>query len=174
MAENVTGVRTEFDPKKFTNPTLAFLRAYWDEKRGQRSMPSRSDIRPSEMKEHLGWILLLDVLDGGEDFRFRTVGTRVSEYFLMDGTGKTLSEAFAPYGEAAVAAVLATHRKVACDAVVLRAHGRADLFGRAFLDFDALYLPLSADGQAVNMILSGFTFDLSALLKVRGAPPDAT
>ncbi len=173
MAKNVAGVRTELDPKEFTNPTLAFLRSYWDDKRGQRPMPSRSDIRPSEMKEHLGWILLLDVLDGGEDFRFRTVGTRVSEYFLMDGTGKTLREAFVSYGEAAVAAVLATHRKVAREAVVLRAHGGADLFGRAFLDFDALYLPLSEDGQTVNMILSGFTFDQSAVLKARGAPPDA-
>ena len=71
-----------------------------------RAMPSRSDIRPSEMKEHLGWILLLDVLDGGEDFRFRTVATRVSEYFLLDGTVRTVSEAFVPYGEAGVGLAL--------------------------------------------------------------------
>lgn len=174
MRENVTGVQTELDPKHFTHPTLSFLRAYWDEKRGTRTMPSRSDIRPSEMKEHLGYILLLDVLDGGEDFRFRTVGARVSDYFLMDGIGKTVSEGFAAYGEAAVAAVLATHRKVAREGVALRAHGGAGLFGRAFLDFDALYLPLSADGQTVNMILSGFTFDMSALLKARSDKPDAT
>lgn len=174
MAENVTGVRTEIDPKHLSNPTLAFLRSYWDEKRGSRAMPSRSNIRPSEMKEHLRWILLLDVLDDGEDFRFRTVGTRVSEYFLMDATGKTVREALARYGEDVVGPVLGTHRKVAREAVALRVYGGAGLFGRAFLDFDSLFLPLSADGKAVNMILAGFTFDQSALLRARGDGADAT
>ena len=97
----------------------------------------------------------------------RTVGTRVTEYFLQDATGKTVKEAFAPYGEDTIKAVLATHRKVAREGVVLRVHGGAGLFGRAFLDFDAIYLPLSEDGATVNMILSGFTFDRSALLTAR-------
>lgn len=170
MTSNVTGVQVEVNPGHLENPTLAFLKSYWEGKRGGRPMPARSDMRPSEMKEHLGWILLVDVLNDGEDFRFRTVGTRVTEYFLTDATGKTVSEAFAPYGEAAPKAVLATHRKVAREGIVLRAHGSAAVFGRAFLDFDAIYLPLSEDGRNVNMILSGFTFDQAALLKARSVP----
>lgn len=167
MSSNVTVVHTEVDPKHLQNSALVFLKDYWERKRGARAMPSRADIRPSEMKEHLGWIMLLDVLPGAQDFRFRTVGTRVTEYFLTEATGKTVTEAFARYGEDAVKAVLATHRKIAREAVTLRVHGGAGLFGRAFLDFDALYLPLSDTGVSVNMILSAFTFDLSALLKVR-------
>lgn len=171
MSSNVTGVHTEIDPQKLQNPVLAFLKDYWDKKRDGRAMPARADIRPSEMKEHLGWIMLLDVLPGAADFRFRTVGTRVTEYFLTDATGKTVMEAFARNGDDAVKAVLATHSKVAREAVVLRVHGGAGMFGRAFLDFDALYLPLSDVGTSVNMILSAFTFDLSALLKARVAKP---
>lgn len=167
MSSNVTDVHTEVDPKKLQNPALAFLKDYWERKRGARAMPARADIRPSEMKEHLGWIMLLDVLPGAHDFRFRTVGTRVTEYFLSDATGKTLTEAFTKYGDDAVKAVLATHRKIARDGVTLRVHGGAGLFGRAFLDFDALYLPLSDTGTSANMILSAFTFDLSKLLKLR-------
>lgn len=171
MSSGATGIHTEIDPQKLQNPVLAFLKTYWDRKRGKRAMPARADIRPPEMKEHLGWIILLDVLPGAEDFRFRTVGTRVTEYFLTDATGKTVTEAFARYGDDAVKAVLATHRKVARDGVAVRVHGGAGLFDRAFLDFDALYLPLSDDGISVNMILSAFTFDLSELLKVRSAQP---
>ncbi len=173
MPSDVTGVHSEIDPQNRQHPTLAFLRNYWDRCRGNRAMPSRADISPSDMKEHLGWVLLLDVLPGAEDFRFRTVGTRVTEYFLQDATGKTIKEAFAPFGEDTVKAVLATHRKVAREGIVLRVYGGASLFGRAFLDFDAIYLPLSEDGATVNMILSGFTFDRSALLKARGPRPEA-
>ena len=167
MSSNVTGVYSEIDPQELQHPTLAFLKAYWLRCRGARLMPSRADITPSDMKEHLGWVLLLDVLPGADDFRFRTVGTRVTEYFLQDATGKTVREAFERYGEDTVNAVLATHRKVAREGIVLRVYGGAELFGRAFLDFEAVYLPLSEDGVTVNMILSGFTFDRSALLKAR-------
>ena len=173
-SSNVTGVQIEINPQIFQNPTLAFLKSYWDEKRGARTMPSRADIHPSEMKAHLRWILLMDVLPGGEDFRFRAVGTRVSDYFLVDVSGKSVSDGFAPFGPEAVEAVKATHRKVVAEGVVLRAYGGAGIFGRAFLDLDAIYLPLSEDGLTVNMILSAFTFDMAALLKAREADPPAS
>lgn len=170
MSENVTGVRIEIDPTHFEHATLAFLKSYWDLKRGARAMPARSDIRPSEIKEHLGWILLVDVLAEPDEFRFRMVGTRITEYFVLDPSGKTIAEAFAPYGEETVNTVLATHRKVVRERVPMRVHGGAGLFARPYLDFDAIYLPLSSDGQSVNIILSAFTFDRSALLKGEGPP----
>ncbi len=172
MSSGVTGVISEIDPHSLQHPTLAFLKDYWLRCRGARAMPSRADINPSDMKEHLGWVLLMDVLPGADDFRFRTVGTRVAEYFLQDATGTTVKEAFGRYGADTVNAVLATHRKVAREGVVLRVHGGAGLFGRAFLDFDAVYMPLSVDGTTVNMILSGFTFDRSALLTARARKLD--
>jgi len=130
-------------------------------------MPSRADIKPSEMKEHLGWIILVDALPALEDFRFRMIGTRVAQYFLADATGQTMREAFAAYGDQVTARVIATHRKTARDKVVVRAYGGAGWLGRSFLDFDAIYMPLSDDGESVNMILSAFTFDAAALIKAR-------
>ena len=82
MSSNVGGVHTQINPQDLQHPVLSFLKSYWDEKRASRPMPSRADLRPSDMKEHLGWILLLDVLPGAEDFRLRTVGTRVSALAL--------------------------------------------------------------------------------------------
>jgi len=131
-------------------------------------MPARADIKPSDMKEHLGWIILLDALPDFADFRYRTIGTRVTQYFLADSTGKTVTEAFGAYGETVVRGVIAVHRKAAQDKVVVRSFGGAGWLVRSFLDFDALYLPLSDDGQTANMILSAFTFDAARLPPARG------
>jgi len=168
MAPRVTGVLAEIDPQNLTHPVLAFLRKYWESKRMGRAMPSRADIKPAEMKEHLGWVILVDVLPDYSDFRYRTIGTRVNQYFLNDGTGQLVSEAFARYGIGVIKAVQAIHRKCARDAVVMRSHGGAGWLGREFLDFDAIYLPLSDDGAHVNMILSAFTFDPSKTVSARG------
>jgi hypothetical protein len=167
MTSRISGVNSEVDPRNLEHPVLRFLRDYWDSKRAGRIMPSRGDIKPSEMKEHLGWIILQDVLPDYADFRYRMIGSRVTQYFLGDSTGKTVSETFAPYGEGVVSGVLAVHRKAARDRVVLRSFGGAGWLGRSFLDFDALYLPLSDDGVTANMMLSAFTFDQAELLKVR-------
>ena len=170
MSGRLSGINTEIDPQNLQNPVLSFLKAYWDGKRGGRSMPTRAEIKPADMKEHLGWIILLDALADFSDFRYRTIGTRVTQYFLADSTGKTLREAFEPYGDTAVNGVIATHRKAARDQVAVRSYGGAGWLGRSFMDFDALFLPLSDDGVATNMILSAFTFDLAKLLQSRAAP----
>jgi hypothetical protein len=170
MSGRLSGINTEIDPHNLQNPVLSFLKAYWDGKRGARRMPTRAEIKPADMKEHLGWVILLDALPDFSDFRYRTIGTRVTQYFLADSTGKTLSEAFGPYGDAAINGVVATHRKAARDQVAVRCYGGAGWIGRSFMDFDALFLPLSDDGVTANMILSAFTFDLAKLLQARANP----
>jgi hypothetical protein len=167
------GISVEIDPQHLEHPALKFLKTYWDAKRGIRAMPARADINPADMKEHLGWIMLLDVLPDFSDFRFRTIGTRVTQYFLADSTGKTVGEAFGSYGEDIVGEVLAVFRKAAEEKSVTRAYGGAGWLGRSFLDFDTLFLPLSDDGATANMILGAFTFDVSKLLQSRASAPDS-
>jgi len=110
MSPRLSGVSSEVDPQHLEHPVLSFLKDYWDQKRAGRAMPSRADIHPAEMKEHLGWIILVDVFPDFSDFRYRTIGSRVTQYFLQVSTGRTIKEAFASYGEAAVNAALAIHR----------------------------------------------------------------
>ena len=165
MPPRMSGVFSEVDPQHLQHPALVFLKTYWDAKRAGRPMPSRADIRPADMKEHLGWIVLLDALPDRSDFRYRMIGTRVTQYVLADATGKTIVEAFQSYGDEAVKSVLAFHRKAADDRVPVRAFGEADWLGRALFAFDALFLPLSDDGVQANMILSAFTFSVSDSVK---------
>ena len=67
--------------------------------------------------------MILDVLPGGRDFRYRLIGTLVTQYFSADGTGRTVMEAFEPNGEAVAKSVNAVFRKVARDKVVMRTAG---------------------------------------------------
>ncbi len=168
MSPRISGVITDVDPQHLNHAVLVFLKAYWDQKRAGRAMPSRADIRPADMKEHLGWIVLLDALSDGSDFRYRTIGTRVTQYVLADATGKTIAEALAP--PEAAQAMLEFHKKAAGARLPVRAHGPADWLGRAFFEFDGIFLPLSDDGVHVNMILSAFTFAVSNKTQLRPAP----
>lgn len=167
MAERLTGVGTEIDPGEFAHPTLAFLRSYWDVKRAGRTMPSRADIRPSELREHLGWVLMIEVLPDLSDFRFKLIGTLVTDYFLTDATGKTVTEAFAEFGPAPTKAVQALFRKTAREKRPIRAFGDTNWFRPGFEEFDAIYLPLSDDDVTVNMILHGFVFDRPKVMMAR-------
>jgi hypothetical protein len=168
MSARLSGVFSEINPTKIVNPTLAFLKDYWERKRGARAMPSRADVKPSEMKQHLGWVVLVDALPGFGDFRYRTIGTRLTTYFPADATGKRVSEIFQPFGESVVNAMLAPYRKAARDIAVVHAWGAADWMGRAFLDFESIYMPLSDDGVMANMVLSAVTFELAGPLKPQG------
>jgi hypothetical protein len=167
VAETELPVGVELDPAYLEDPTLAFLRAYWEMKRGGRAMPCRADIRASDLKEHLGSVILLDVTANGREFRYRLIGTLVTQYFLQDATGKTVTEAFAEQGPEVQAGVYATFRKVARDKCIMRAWGKAGWMGGEFEQFDSLYLPLSDDGENVTHIFEGFVFNKPEVMMAR-------
>jgi len=159
MTAKLMGTSVDICPVRIEHPTLAAIHDYWDAKRGGRAMPARADINPPQLREHLGWIILVDVLPDLSDFRYRLVGTKVARYFGSDGTGQTISEAFRQYGAGAIKGVQAVHRKAARDKVAVAARGEAAWLADGFDYFDSIYLPLSDDGETVNMILSAFVFD---------------
>lgn len=148
----------EVAPTCLEHPILAAVHGYWTAKRGERAMPARADIDPLDLREHLGWIVLLDVLPGFTDFRYRLVGTKVAHYFGGDGTGKTISDAFSMFEPEVVQAIVDVHRWAAEGREPVRAHGKAAWLKGLGL-FDSLHLPLSDDGETANMVLSAFTFD---------------
>jgi len=163
MTARLQRTTVDVSPSRIEHPTLAAVFDYWNEKRGTRTMPARADISPPELKEHLGWIILLDVLPDFADFRYRLIGTKVARYFRAEATGLTVSEAFSPYGEGAVKGILAIHRKTARDRVPVVAHGESAWLAEGYDNFATIYLPLSDDGTTCNMILSAFVFDYSAV-----------
>ena len=74
------------------DPDLRHLLDYWNRLRGTRAMPARTEIDPREIRRSLRYVHMYDVVDGGEDFRARLVGTSVFPGLDEDQTGKLVSE----------------------------------------------------------------------------------
>jgi hypothetical protein len=155
------------NPDRIDNPVLQFFLRYWQEKRSARPMPARADISPREIKPYLGWACLLDALPHFADFRYRLVGSFVTEYFLGDGTGRTVSDAFSENPGVRDGA-LWLFRQTCIGRKPIRVWSPgADWEGRYHPDNDALYLPLGADGETADMVLNIFTFNYEEFKKTR-------
>jgi len=160
-------IQIEIDPGPLKNPQLEFLRRYWLDKRGDRALPARADMVPSELKPVLDGLIMLDVLPEMEDFRYRLVGTAVTQYFLTDPTGKTTAEAWAPANPRFAERLRGNLRMIARGRINVHAWGAVDWMGSGDEDFSCLYVPLSDDGEIVNMIINLFTFDRRRVLLER-------
>jgi hypothetical protein len=63
------------NPEQVEQPPLRSLHAYWNRKRAGRLMPTRADIDPVELRQHLGNLVLIEPVPAEDDFRYRLIGT---------------------------------------------------------------------------------------------------
>lgn len=137
------------------DPRLKILLRYWNEKRAGRPLPSRADIDPLELKPVLGNIVLIDVVpsdqhEHGRRFRYRLFGTEFVFYHGTDLTGHWLDEipntGFRDSLIAMYNAVVddGAKRMVSYDYMLESRRHR----------FQAVILPLSSDGQTIDIIMS--------------------
>ena len=143
----------ELDPDISNNKRFAELKAYWDNKRGTRPMPRRADIDPVELRDHLGSLVMIDVLPGAVDFRMRLIGTAIVGFYGRDSTGKLLSELKDADPEW-WRFCDELYRAVAQHARIARAHGTLRMVGKEYRRFEALLLPLDAGNGDVGLILA--------------------
>lgn len=143
-----------FDPAQIRDPLLRQLYDFWDAKRGGREMPGRRDFDPLELRWILGNVLLLDVLRDPPGFRFRVHGTNLAQRAGFDMTGKTMDEY--PDPEYAKVALRSFSTAVETRRPFARINERT-IEGRAY-GYEALHLPLSSDGEHVDMLLVGLIY----------------
>lgn len=132
------------------HPRLWRLYQYWAARRGQRKMPSRADIGVPDIAYVLGDVMLVDVIGSAPPrFRIRLHGTNLAERAGRELTGKILDELpeseFRRQVRDRWSTVAATGQPLRCDR-----DGEFD--GRPYR-YESLILPLSADGERVNMEL---------------------
>lgn len=140
--------------------TLAFLDvcdehvrqlfAYWNERRGSRDMPLRTEIDPADFPRHLPGILLIDVRWEPLDFHYRVVGTREVEARGFNPTGKPVVGNWFGSDEERV---LSNYRYVATKVSYLYDYDPFMTKDGHFLVDESLFLPLSFDGARVDQIL---------------------
>ncbi len=144
------------------DPDLQLLYEYWRAKRHGRAMPSRADIDPVELPGRL-WpaLVLLDVVRDGERirFRYRRVGTQVSEAIGREVTHQFIDEAL-PARDGYRDYVVGIYRELIAVKKPLYTENLFALEGQLTSRLTKrLSLPLSSDGKTVDMALVALVYE---------------
>jgi hypothetical protein len=140
-------------------PRLRAAFDYWSGKRHGRPMPSRRDLDPCDIPQLLPHIVLVDVQhEPTLDFRYRLIGSAVLDRMAEDLNGLFMSEI--PHQRRGTAfwnnyAMVAEGRRPRFVDVTYvgpdqRVRGVQDML-----------MPLSNDGDKVNMIFAAVEFEFS-------------
>jgi hypothetical protein len=131
------------------------LFAYWNQVRGERKMPARADIDPAAIHELLPHIFMYSVArDGG--YTVRLVGEEVVSFVGRNATGNPAGAVMPPRSAAVIVGILdAVTQERAPKFRAGKAHWLA---AKSYRDYEACFLPLSADGESVNIVLAGVVF----------------
>lgn len=140
------------DGLPFLSRTLDQALAYWQEIKGAAAMPRRDDLVPERIVALWPYILMVDVLGDGADYYFRLVGQRLVDTY-GEQTGRNLSVATVPD------VVRERCRQIFGFCL---GHGvptyaywsEAASDRRPLIDVEALCLPLSSNGTALDRIIS--------------------
>ena len=130
------------------------LHMYWRSKRGQAFAPPWSAIGAQEMKPWLNNLALVDVVGDEPRFRCRLFSTALVRAYGADITGRWMHECdlnFVLYDLIAQMARVVREKQPN----TLRARFTKTTDGR-YLDYERIALPLSDDGEHVNMIVCGY------------------
>lgn len=138
------------------DPILVRLFGYWDGKRGDRLMPRRADIDPVEMRGLVTNVMLYDVVTPGSVYRIRLVGQAIVDFVGVNTTGQLAQHTMPPDAAQRIIEILTSvTTKRAPRFRAGHAYWHKD---KSYRKFEGCFLPLSADGEAVDMILSGVVF----------------
>ena len=133
------------------HPSTIALYEYWLTTCGDRCMPMRSDIDPTNMPRRvLPGISIVEVVQDDRRFVYRLVGTGEVEVRGNDPTGKSVLEGF--FGPSAEDALACYDRVVATQAPLLDPMPFTAPSGKFVME-ETLFLPLSEDGINVSKIL---------------------
>jgi hypothetical protein len=131
---------------------LRALYDYWRGKADGRRAPSRADIVPAEIKPLLRRIFLVDVVGTPPRFRFRLVGTEVVDYFGEEITGRYLDELDLDEVDHDI---VADYRRVAAFGKPVCSRWTYQKHDGKLLRYERILLPLSSDGETIDMLLGG-------------------
>lgn len=137
------------DATAFKTAVVRQAYAYWLGKCVRGRLPARADLRPEEMRAFLPFLFLVDVGQDPRTFRFRLVGTKITEWAGKEYTGLAVEEAsYGPHWRR----VFDTYA-----AIVDSRRPQLDIWdapwaSREFVRYERLIAPLSSDGQTIDML----------------------
>lgn len=139
---------------RIRSKSLGNLLAYWIGKRAHLGrLPARSDLQPDEMLPFLPFVALITVQNRDPRFQFRLVGTGIVGAFGRETTSRNVDESLFGANAEEVERYFS---------IPVRTLGPAYASGQytvaptnRALCFETLLVPLSTDGQIIDMLLGG-------------------
>ncbi len=148
----------QHDPSlRFERRELGEFVDLWHAKRDGRPMPARVDFSPLDLKPLLGSVTLVDVEPAPLRFRYRLVGTTITQIVKRDATGRYFDDI---YAGRLLETAIAVYAWVVRERAPLRIFSRTGHVRNDIYTYDGVLLPLSADGERVNMVLGALLFSL--------------
>lgn len=150
-----TEVVSSVTSDRIRSKSLRNLLSYWEAKEAYLGrLPARADLQPDEMVPFLPFVALINVQpDALPRFQFRLVGTGIVGSMGRETTNRSVDEGL--FGANAVIVEAFFN-------IPLESRGPAYAAGKytvapsgRLLAFETLLLPLSGDGQAIDMLLGG-------------------
>jgi len=144
----VRAVELDIDSKRY--PEIIRALAYWRAKRGDRPLPSRSDIDPLDLSIDLPRIMMAEVTHDPLEFRYRVAGTGTFRVHGEELTGKRPRDLQPPeFGM-----LIYGHY---CEVVARRTpilHLIQLNVGEVATSYARIILPLASDGATVDRLLT--------------------
>jgi hypothetical protein len=136
-------------PPNIDDPFFLGLYRHWDAKRGSRPYPTWPEFDPLELKPWLGSLNVIEVESGTGRYKFRIFGQSAASLLNVELTGRYADE----LPNYIVDSILKDYDAVIAASVpVFRVHEVGA--GSLSLTVRRLIMPLSARGDALDMILS--------------------
>ncbi|HWA92438.1 MAG TPA: PAS domain-containing protein [Rhizomicrobium sp.] len=136
--------------ERLSSALLTDVHAAWKKLAAGRMAPRRDEITPALIKSALPSIWMIDVVDGGRDFRFRIAGDRIIQFMGRRYAGSLLSEfAEQPFFQH-MREILTT--SVRSKRPFVAGPGRSRMPGKEHVELEVLVLPLSDDGEHVTTV----------------------
>lgn len=133
-----------------THVSLRGFYAFWRSRAESGRVPDRDRFPVEDLGPWLGNIQIVEVVDGGRDFRHRLIGTRIVEAVGRDLTGRLVSECEYRTG---TEVMLRRYRES------LERDGPTFRRGRVFwarnmswLRFESITVPMTVGGEAVAQL----------------------
>ena len=139
------------DRLSIEDPSLGRLFDYWQSSRRGRFAPTRPDIHPQRLIFILPFLYLIDVIGAPPRFRFRLAGTGIVKEYGAEITGKFADEIDLNENQTAF---VDEYRHVVGDGKPACSRGTYTTRNGRHRVYEHLTLPLSTDGQTVNMLLA--------------------
>lgn len=146
----------EFKPRPTGAQKIARIERYWNEVRGNRLVPSRSEIDPRGLEGVLSNAFILERISVGLA-RFRIAGSHLSELTGLELRQMPVSALFKPTSREILSEAMAS---VFDDpAMVHMTIASPEGFGRGKLTGEMILMPLRSDLGDVDRILGGLALE---------------